>query len=218
MATKTNNWILLSIGLLAWFGVIVRFGLSIDKALLDGGSVGEVFIKLLGYLTILANIMVAIVATVVSLWPSSRLGRFCGSQVVFGGTVVAIVFVSLGYYFLLSSAYMPIGLGGALNTINHYITPTAMLVYWLVFMPREKMPIFLPCQWSVYFLAYELYIAIRGEVISQYPYPFVNVVDIGYLDAILNGVMLLAAYVIIAYVLYTLALIRLKFFRIGQSS
>ena len=213
---KTNNWILLGIGLLAWFGVIVRFGLSLDNALLDGGSVGEVFINLLGYLTILTNIMVAVVATVVGFWPDSRMGRCCGSQVVFGGTVMAIVFVSLGYHFLLSSTYMPTGLGGALNTINHYITPLAMLVYWLVFLPREKMPIFLPCQWSVYFLAYELYIAIRGEVISQYPYSFVNVVDIGYLDAILNGVVLLAAYVTISYVLYALAVLRLRFFCISK--
>ena len=212
MKKDISHWILLMIGLLACFGVIGRFGLSIDKALTEGGEVSEVIVRLLGYLTIWTNILVAVVATTCSLFPNSKFGCFLADVRIFGGVVTAIVFVAIGYYVLLSGLYGPAGFSGLLNIVNHYIVPGAMLIYWLIFPPTQQLNWLLPFVWGVYFLIYAMYVTIRGELIDKYPYPFIDVIEIGYPEAITNGMMLIASFAVLGYALLVLIRFRIKYF------
>jgi hypothetical protein len=68
MERETKHWLLLLIGLLAWFGVITDFTTSINKDLAAGLAVSDTFIRLLGYFTILTNVFVALVH---HLWAAS---------------------------------------------------------------------------------------------------------------------------------------------------
>ena len=69
-----ERYTLLLIGILALFGVSVQFIISINRAIVEDNSVGEVVINMLGYFTILTNTFAAIVLITLSLLPNSRMG------------------------------------------------------------------------------------------------------------------------------------------------
>ena len=210
MERETKHWLLLLIGWLAWFGVIAQFGVSINKALVEGGAVSEVFVRLLSYFTILTNLFVAIVATVCGFSPNSKLGQSLAKPQVFGCSVTAIVLVGIGFHVLLRDLYAPAGFAGFINYVIHYYVPSAMLIYWLVFPPTRRMSPWLPVAWNVYFLSYVAYIAIRGELIGKYPYPFIDVVEIGYASAVLASTVLAGAFVVLGYLVFLVARFRIK--------
>ena len=200
MKREFKYWILLLIGLLAWFGVIIDFTTSINKDLAAGFTVSYTFIRLLGYFTILTNIFVAIVATTCALFPNSRWGRVFSSPKVFGCVVTSIVFVGIIFHLLLSDIYNPDGIKAIANYLNHYITPMAMLVFWLAFPTKQPMPVSTPFYWGIYPLVYAVYIAIRGELIGKYPYFFLDVSMLGYSQALLNGAGLFLVVAAIGFV------------------
>jgi hypothetical protein len=200
MERETKHWLLLVIGLLAWFGVITDFTMAINKDLAAGLTVGDTFIRLLGYFTILTNLFVALVATTCALLPNSRWGRVFSSPKVVGCAVTSIVFVGIIFHLLLSDIYNPDGIKAVANYLNHYITPMAMLTYWLAFPIKQPMPVSTPFYWGIYPLLYAVYIAIRGELLGKYPYFFLDVSTLGYPQALLNGVGLFLVVVAIGFV------------------
>lgn len=200
MERETKHWLLLVIGLLAWFGVITDFTMAINKDLAAGLTVGDTFIRLLGYFTILTNLFVALVATTCALLPNSRWGRVFSSPKVFGCAVTSIVFVGIIFHLLLSDIYNPDGIKAVANYLNHYITPMAMLTYWLAFPTKQPMPVSTPFYWGIYPLLYAVYIAIRGELLGKYPYFFLDVSTLGYPQALLNGVGLFLVVAAIGFV------------------
>lgn len=190
MKRETKHWLLLLIGLMAWFGVITDFTTAINKDLAAGLLVSDTLIRLFGYYTILTNIFVAIVATICGLFPALRWGVFFASPKVFGSVVSSIVFVGIVFHIMLSDIYNPDGIKAVANYINHYITPLAMLLCWLVFPTKLRMPLSTPFFWGIYPLLYAIYITIRGELIGEYPYFFLDVTTLGYPKALLNGLVL----------------------------
>jgi hypothetical protein len=201
MERETKHWLLLLIGLLAWFGVITDFTTSINKDLAAGLAVSDTFIRLLGYFTILTNVFVALVATTCGLLPSSRWGMVFSSPKVFGCVVSSIVFVGIIFHLLLSDIYNPDGIKAIANYLNHYITPMAMLVFWLAFPTKQPIPVSTPFYWGIYPLVYAVYIAIRGELIGKYPYFFLDVSALGYPQALLNGAGLFLVVAAIGFVI-----------------
>jgi hypothetical protein len=200
MKKETKHWLLLLIGLMAWFGVITDFTTAINKDLAAGLLVSDTFMRLLGYYTILTNIFVAIVATTCGLFPDSRWGRFFATPKVFGSVVSSIVFVGIVFHIMLSDIYNPDGIKAVANYLNHYITPLAMLIYWLIFPTKLRMPLSMPFVWGIYPLIYAIYIAIRGEMIGEYPYFFLDVTTLGYPQALLNGLVLFLVVAAIGFV------------------
>ena len=57
-----------------------------------------------------------------------------------------------------------------------------------------------------------MYVTIRGELIDKYPYPFIDVIEIGYPEAITNGMMLIASFAVLGYALLVLIRFRIKYF------
>ena len=200
MEREIKHWVLLLIGLLAWFGVITDFTTAINKDLDAGFTVSYTFIRLLGYFTILTNIFVAVVATTCALFPNSRWGKVFSAPKVFGCVVTSIVFVGIVFHLLLSDIYNPDGIKALANYLNHYITPMAMLIYWLTFPTKQPMPVYIPFYWGIYPLLYAVYIAIRGELIGKYPYFFLDVSTLGYPQVLLNGVGLFLGLAAIGFV------------------
>lgn len=201
MKRETKHWLLLIIGLLACFGVIIDFITAINKDLASGLTAGDTLIRLLGYFTILTNLFVALVATTCGLFPDSRWGKVFSAPKVFGCMVTSIVFVGIIFHLLLSDIYNPDGIKAVANYLNHYITPMAILTYWLAFPTKQSMPVSTPFYWGIYPLIYAVYIAIRGELIGKYPYFFLDVSTLGYPQALLNGVGLFLVVAVIGFVI-----------------
>jgi hypothetical protein len=119
---------------------------------------------------------------------------------VFGSVVSSIVFVGIVFHIMLSDIYNPDGIKAVANYLNHYITPLAMLIYWLIFPTKLRMPLSMPFVWGIYPLIYAIYIAIRGEMIGEYPYFFLDVTTLGYPQALLNGLVLFLVVAAIGFV------------------
>ena len=199
MIKAFERYTLLLIGMLALFGVSVQFIISINRAIAEGNSVGEVVINMLAYLTILTNIFVAVVLAIVGLLPNSRMGKVFATPKVFGCVVTSMLWVGIGFHVLLSDYWSPDGMEAVTNYLNHYIVPSALLTIWLVFPPKNQIPKGIPFLWEIYPAIYGIYIIIRGEFINKYPYPFFDVNVISYPKALLNGLVILIVILGIGY-------------------
>ena len=49
-------------------------------------------------------------------------------------------------------------------------------------------------RWLVYPVAYLVYTMVRGRIVGTYPYPFLNVSTLGYLQALANAMVLLVVF------------------------
>ena len=194
-----ERYTLLLIGILALFGVSVQFIISINRAIIEDNSVGEVVINMLGYFTILTNIFTAIVLTTLSLFPNSRMGKVFATPKVFGCVVTSMLWVGVGFHVLLSDYWSPDGMEAVTNYLNHYIVPSALFLIWLVFPPKTQIPKWTPLIWEIYPVIYGIYIILRGELVDKYPYPFFDVNIIGYSKALLNGLVILLVILGIGY-------------------
>ena len=194
-----ERYTLLLIGMLALFGVSVQFIISINRAIAVGNSVGEVIINMLGYFTILTNTFAAVVLIIVGLLHNSRMGKVFSTPKVFGCVVTSMLWVGIGFHVLLSDYWSPDGMEAVTNYLNHYIVPSALLIIWLVFPPKNQIPKRTPFLWEIYPAIYGIYIIIRGELIDKYPYPFFDANVIGYPKSLLNGLVILLVILGIGY-------------------
>ena len=194
-----ERYTLLLIGILALFGVSVQFIISINRAIVEDNSVGEVVINMLGYFTILTNTFAAIVLTTLSLLPNSRIGKVFATPKVFGCVVTSMLWVGIGFHVLLSDYWSPDGMEAVTNYLNHYIVPSALFLIWLVFPPKTQIPKWTPFIWEIYPVIYGIYIILLGELVDKYPYPFFDVNVIGYSKALLNGLVILLVILGIGY-------------------
>ena len=154
-----ERYTLLLIGMLALFGVSVQFIISINRAIAEDNSVGEVVINMLAYFTILTNTFTAVVLTIVGLLPNSRMGKVFSRPKVFGCVVTSMLWVGIGFHLLLSDYWSPDGMEAVTNYLNHYIVPSALLIIWLVFPPKTQISKWTPLLWEIYPVIYGIYIS-----------------------------------------------------------
>ena len=167
-------------------------------------SVLERLIDWIGYFTILSNITVAVVMTVLVVRP----GLFTRATV--GGaiwralrldSVVMIIVTGVVYNLLLATGGKS-GWDALSNALLHVIVPILTVLVWAVAGPRRILgfstiwlSLVLPILWAIYTL-------IRGAVISAYPYPFFDVISNGY-----ASVLIFVAVILVLAVIINLALL-----------
>ena len=177
------------LAVLAWFAlasqlyIIMRYRTT---------SVGATLVQYFSYYTILTNIMIAWVCTVLFIRREDTSGR----KKVLTAILVYILTVGLTYNLILRSLWKPEGLQLLADNLLHSIIPLLYLVFWLIFVKKHTLQWnnFLP--WLIYPLLYLIYVMIRGAIFGVYPYPFIDVAQIGYQKALLNAVMVTGVIVI----------------------
>jgi hypothetical protein len=190
------------LAILAWFGLLLQLWLSISLSLANGRSVIGGLIVYFGYFTILTNIFVALVCTAGSLSrraPSDR--SFLYRLPAVGCSTAAILVVAIGYHALLREVWARQGAEWVANLLLHYIVPAGALLHWLVYSYADRPTWWTPLSWCWYPLAYFAYVMTRGEFLFSYPYPFIDVLALGYIQTILNAIGVLIGFIIVGYVL-----------------
>jgi apolipoprotein N-acyltransferase len=136
--------------------------------------------------------MIAWVCTVLFIRREDTSGR----KKVLTAILVYILTVGLTYNLILRSLWKPEGLQLLADNLLHSIIPVLYLVFWLIFVKKHTLQWnnFLP--WLIYPLLYLIYVMIRGAIFGVYPYPFIDVAQIGYPKALLNAVMVTGVIVI----------------------
>ena len=177
------------LAVLAWFALAAQLYIILRYRT---ASVGATLVQYFSYYTILTNIMIAWVCTVLFIRREDTSGR----KKVLTAILVYILTVGLTYNLILRSLWKPEGLQLLADNLLHSIIPLLYLVFWLIFVKKHTLQWnnFLP--WLIYPLLYLIYVMIRGAIFGVYPYPFIDVAQIGYPKALLNAVMVTGVIVI----------------------
>ena len=188
--------------LVGWFAVIAQFYLLVLNRVM---SLPGTVIQFFSYFTILTNILVALYFTVVWLRPQSRLGKWFWRSSTSTAVAVYIVIVGLVYNLILRALWAPVGLQKMVDEVLHTFIPLLFLVYWLLWAPKEGLKWKHAFVWILYPLFYSVYILVRGELSGLYPYPFIDVVKLGYEKALLNAGVMVSAFLLVSILLIGIA-------------
>ncbi|WP_248797132.1 Pr6Pr family membrane protein [Pseudomonas sp. MWU13-2105] len=189
---------------LGWFALILQLYLILTSRWQAGKSLlGGVDI-FFSYFTVLTNTLVALVLTCAATSGDSALRRFFLKPSVQGGVAAAIVLVGLAYSLLLRNTWNPQGLQWVADELLHDVMPVLFVIYWWFCVPKGTLHWSNVWPWLLYPLVYFIYALVRGYFVGSYPYPFIEVDQLGYPQVFINALMVLVAFVVISLVLIAL--------------
>jgi hypothetical protein len=176
------------IALTAWVGVAVQFHAS---SALDGPPLVTLW-SMARYFTILTNLALAVIFTSVAL---DRPGS--GHPSLLGGVTLAILLVGIVFSLLLSGVVVLRGADERLsNFLMHYATPILTPLFWLGYAPKGALSRRDPLIWAVYPLSYLAYVLLRGAWDGRYPYGFIDVGKIGWMQVSINAAAISAGFLL----------------------
>lgn len=178
-----------------WLTVGTQFFLSVRTSLNNGGSVIDGIVSYFGYFTLLTNILCAAILTAHALGGDGALRAFLRKPGVTTAAATSIIVVGVVYHLLLAATWNPQGIDLVVDTMLHTVMPVAFVLAWTRLVPRGAVSLRQTPMWSSYILVYAAYILVRGAIIGQYPYPFIDVTVLGYGIALRNAALLGVAFV-----------------------
>lgn len=183
------------LGLIVWFSVILQFFISTDAYVQQGRTFGGAIVQIISFFTILSNILVGLCLVALLLKPASAFKKFFASNSVLTATTLYITIVGLVYNTVLRGLLHLGGLFRLTDELIHAFNPLAFVVFWLFFVPKEKLSWTQAAKWLWFPLLYLVYVLIRGAIYHFYPYPFLNVDKLGYQQVIINSLLMMVAFV-----------------------
>ena len=197
-----NNYRILC-ALIAWAVLSLRF---VDMLIIgEYSSVAETLFVYFGYFTVWANILIALALTAPLLNPDRKLANFFKRPAVRAALASYILMVSVVYHMLIVPYWNPQGFTWVTATGLNTVMPILYLIDWLFF--AEKRPIFykhLP-YWLIFPAVYGVTSIIRGLLTNVYPYPFLNVADLGIGNVLFNMFGLVAVFAVVGPIFIAVA-------------
>lgn len=183
--TKPNKFTLL-IAVICWFTVILQGVLILQNRVT---TVVETIIRFFTFFTILTNILVAITFTVIWMQPKNRWSFFLKPNIQ---TAIAVYIFVVGFVYniILRFLWQPQGLQKVVDELLHTAIPIIYILYWYLKTSKESIFFKNVFGWLIYPILYLIVILIRGCYSNYYPYPFVNVTEIGIQKVIFNVIYL----------------------------
>ena len=186
-----------SLALIVAASLVIQIVLS-ARGQHDPAGAATRFVRLFSYFTIQSNILLlAGVATLAA--DPGRDGRIW--RIVRLDAMLGIVITGLVYATVLAGTDHPTGAGWWSNLGLHYLAPWWALAGWLVLGPRPRVDrhaLAWAALWPLLWIGYTL---AHGAVTHWYPYPFVDVADLGYAVAVRNLLAIVLIAVLFATVL-----------------
>ena len=190
--------------LLGWFGLALQLWFSIRLTLDQGGTtLGGVWLYL-GYYTILTNLLVAGIFTAASFDTRSSLARFLQRPGVQTAAAMSIVIVSAVYNLMLRQLWTPSGWVLVADVIVHDLMPPLFVLYWWLAVSKASLRWSQVIAWQSYPAGYFTYVLLRGAVNGWYPYPFLDVKSLGYVQVVIDALGVLVAFIVVALLLVAL--------------
>lgn len=195
---KRNIEILGSI--IVWFSVISQFYLMVINRQAD---IIETVIRFFSFFTILTNTLVAVYFSTKAF----KLKEFPFSIFHKAGALTAIttfiLIVGLVYQIALRGIWQPTGFQYLVDELLHSIVPLWVFIYWWFNVSKFDLKLKSVFNWILYPICYLLFVLIRGHLSDFYPYPFLNISNIGYLNAFQNiGLIILLFLSILAILVF----------------
>lgn len=175
-----------------WFGLtaLVAFTALVLQVILTSGEatgkfpdLGPRLFNLFCYFTIDSNVIVAVTTLLLAVRLDRtstlfRVARLTG--------LIAIVVTGVVYHLLLAGLFDLHGADAVANQLLHTVSPIMCTLGWLVFGPRGMITPRIVVLVFVFPLLWAALTLIRGPIVDYYPYPFVDVDELGYPRVLLN--------------------------------
>ena len=173
--------------LLGWLGLLLQLYLMIVQSPPGAAAVGVTIVDYLSFFTILSNLLVTLTLTFAGWMPNCKLGAFFSRSQVQAAVAVYIIIVGVIYTLLLRHLWNPQGAQKVADMLLHDFVPAVYASYWLIFAPKSGLRWKDAVTWLAYPGAYLIYLLLRGALSGKYPYPFIDVSQLGYLHTFLNA-------------------------------
>jgi hypothetical protein len=154
------------------------------------------WLRLASYFTIQSNLLVAAAAW--ALWAHPARGARLLFKVVRLDGVVGITVTGLVYVVVLRPTVDLDGWWAVADALLHYAVPLLAVVGWVVYGPRRRTDprvVLLALVWPVAWFGWTL---AHGAVTGFYPYPFVDVDDLGHGTVLGNAALVTALLLAVA--------------------
>lgn len=181
----------LVVALIAWGGLLLQYVLMLKSG---EASAGVLTLRFFSYFTILTNLLVALSMTVPTILPASGVGRFFARSGTRAAIAVSIAIVGIIYALLLAHVWNPAGWQKVADIALHRLTPPLYVLWWLVCAEKTGVGPRSAVGWLAYPLAYCGWTLLHGALTGFYPYWFIDAGTLGWPRTLLNGVMVLAAF------------------------
>ncbi|HEY5966362.1 MAG TPA: Pr6Pr family membrane protein [Chitinophagaceae bacterium] len=193
---------------MGWFTVIIQLYLHILNRPV---AFGESLLRFFGYFTIDTNILCALFLTFVTLQSKSRLGRFFRKATTATALTAYITIVGVTYNILLRNTWNPQGMQKLVDELLHSVIPVYFVLFWFIFVPGKDLKWKDAFPWLIYPISYMVYAIILGAITMFYPYPFVDVNELGYTKALTNSLIVLALIFLLSLAFIGIGKTRKKF-------
>jgi hypothetical protein len=193
--------ILIILTALGWVTIVARLYLRVVES---EYSPLESIVQFFSYFTILTNLLVTIYCTsqLISLKQNSN-PRLQKPENLTALTVFILI-VGIVYHIALKPIWNPEGLTMVLSEIHHTVVPLGTLILWILLKNKGMIQLKSLLKWLLYPVLYISFTLIRGSFSNFYPYPFLNVSDLGLATVAKNSILLLTIMITLLFIFYYL--------------
>lgn len=184
--------------LAGWLGLAIQQYLIFYSRWSSGASLLGGLVNFFSFFTVLTNTLAVVVLSYALVKRDSAAKRFFLAPKISSGIAVSIAVVGLAYSLLLRHLWQPEGFQFIADELLHDVMPVLFLIYWWRCVPKGTLQLKHIGAWVVYPLVYFAYVLLRGHLLGQYQYPFIDVDSLGYPQVFVNAGGILAGFVLIA--------------------
>ena len=184
--------------LAGWSGLAIQQYLIFYSRWSSGASLLGGLINFFSFFTVLTNTLAVVVLSYALVNRHSAAKRFFLAPKVSSAIAVSIVVVGLAYNLLLRHLWQPEGWQFIADELLHDVMPVLFFIYWWRCVPKGTLRVKHIGLWVIYPLVYFGYALLRGDLLGQYQYPFIDVGTLGYPQVFVNAGGILAGFVLVA--------------------
>ncbi|GAA0914460.1 Pr6Pr family membrane protein [Rothia nasimurium] len=180
----------------AWPTLLLQYWLTIWT-----GPLGEVTVRYFSFFTILSNVLVGLVSAASVIggnWAPLRVLRTPGAR---GLAAVSIMVTCLVYAAMLQGLWHPLGAQLLADRSLHYVVPFLYLAWWMALLPHGTLSWGHAARWLLFPFVFAVWTFARGALVHEYPYPFLDVDQLGYPQVLFDCLMVGALFVVLGLVL-----------------
>ena len=192
------NRFIAAAALAGWLGLAIQQYLIFYSRWASGASLLGGLINFFSFFTVLTNTLAVVVLSYALVKRKSPVQRFFLAPRISSGIAVSIVVVGLAYNVLLRHLWQPEGFQFIADELLHDVMPVLFFIYWWRCVPKGHLRFKDIGGWVIYPLVYFAYALLRGDLLGQYQYPFIDVGTLGYPQVFVNAGGILAGFVLVA--------------------
>jgi len=159
-------------------------------------DIPETIVRFFSFFTILTNILVACFFTTTVFRLRGLTFKIFSDKGAITAITAFILIVGLVYQVVLRGIWQPTGMQYVVDELLHTVIPLYMLGYWWSNMEPSDIEFRSILRWVIYPVLYLIFVLVRGLYSGFYPYPFLNVSEIGWLMSLQNILLVIGATVV----------------------